>query len=112
MISAVKETPRAARIHDVAAKLQSFGKSRVQHLYPGIIKNSVAPDAASRWQEAREREDQARNRGHPCSQSFRVAAELCERHVVSQWLPIMVRQAIAVPTSLLALEKYHDVWDT
>ena len=82
MIAAVKETPRASRKHDVAAKLQSFGKSRVQHLYPGIIKNSVAPDAASRWQEAREREDQARNRGHPCSQSFREGANLCQGHLV------------------------------
>ena len=88
MISAVKETPRAKGKHDVPAKLQSLGKSSVQHFYPGIVKNTVAPDAP-RGQEAREGEDEAGNRGHQCSQSFRVAAELCERHVVSSWLPIM-----------------------
>ena len=76
MVSAVEKTPRTERKHDVPSKLQSLGKSSVQHFYPGIINKTVAPDA-SRWQEAREDEDEAGNRGQPRSQSFRVGAELC-----------------------------------
>ena len=88
MISTVKETPRAKGKHDLPAELQSLGKSSVQHFYPGIINKTVAPDA-SRWQEAREDEDEAGNRGQPRSQSFCVGAEFCERHVVSLRLSIM-----------------------
>ena len=88
MISAVKETPRTERKHDVPAKLQSLGKSRVQHLYPGIINKAIAPRASGR-QEPREGEDEAGRRGQPRSQSFCVGAELCERHVVNQALSIM-----------------------
>jgi hypothetical protein len=80
MISAVKKTPRTERKHDVPSKLQSFRKSHVQHLYPGIINNVVAP-WASGWQEPREGEEEAGSRGQPHSQSFCEGAEFCEGHV-------------------------------
>ena len=90
MIATVKKTPWTARKHDIAAKLQSFGKSRVQHFNPWIVNNTVAPDAsgASPWEKARESEDEAGNRGKPHSHGFCVDAEFCERHVVSPWLSL------------------------
>src|ERR1700747_2429424 len=88
MISAEKKTPRTERKHDVPSKLQSLGKSHVQHLHPGIVNNAVRLPRTG-WQEPRQDEDEAGNRGQPRSQSFRVGAELCERHMVSPWLSIM-----------------------
>src|ERR1700693_6459516 len=88
MISAVKETPRTERKHDVPAKLQSLDKSRVQHLYPGIVNTVVAPRASGR-QKAGEGEDEAGGRGQPLSESFCESAKFCQGHVVSQSLLTM-----------------------
>jgi hypothetical protein len=74
--------------------LQSLGKSSVQHFYPGIVNNTVAP-AASRWQEAREGEDEAANRGQPLNQSCAEDPKFCQGHVVSPSLLTTVIRAAA-----------------
>src|SRR6266487_5240285 len=67
---------------DVPAKLQSLGKSHVQHLRPGILNDVVAPRASGR-QEPREGEDEAGSRGQPLSQSVCEGAKFCQGHVFS-----------------------------
>ena len=76
MISAVEKTPRAERKHDVPTKLQSLGKSHVQHLYPCIINNVVAPQVSGR-QKTGEGEDEVGDRGQPFSESFCEGAKVC-----------------------------------
>jgi hypothetical protein len=86
MVSAVKKTPRTERKYDVLSKLQSLGKSELQHLYPGIFNSAVGAPRTG-WKEPRDGEEQASRRGQPLSHGFRDDPKFCECHVVNPSLP-------------------------